>query len=338
MKKAKILALALALCLVLAALAGCASSSASYDQATSEAAEASTNAAAKWDAPAEEPAAEYATSDTASTISTAAAGGADEVSYDESVSDYTSKIIYSASLQMQTTEFDEATAALERATASFGGFVERSDVTGDISYESDGSTRVVNRWGYYTLRIPCDRFEEFLSQAEGLGNVLSRNKYAENVTSTYTDYEARLSSLNTQEERLLSMLEKSEDVDSLIALEERLADVRYEIESIERNLRNLDMQISYSTVTVDLQEVEVYTPTTTVQRTFGEKLSDAFSDGWTSFTRGLQRFVIGLAGAVPTLILLAVIAVVCVIVVRRVIKKRRAPKQQPPKQDEPPQA
>ena len=55
------------------------------------------------------------------------------------------------------------------------------------------------------------------------------------------------------------MLSKSEDVETLIALEQRLSDVRYEIESIERSLRNYDMQIRYSTVELDLREVEVYT-------------------------------------------------------------------------------
>ena len=60
-------------------------------------------------------------------------------------------------------------------------------------------------------------------------------------------------------------------MESLVALEERLADVRYETESIERNLRNMDMQIRYSTVSIDLDEVEIYTPTVTVQRTFGER-------------------------------------------------------------------
>ncbi len=334
MKKTRLFALALALCLLCAAFAGCAASgpnSASYDTAAQNS-KAEQGFPAE---PAEEPAGAALYEEAA--LATADYDVAGNVSYDESVSDYTSKIIYSANLQLQTTEFDAAAAALERMTASFGGFVERSDVSGDISYESDGSTRVVNRWGYYTLRIPCDQFEEFLSQAEGIGNVLSRNKYAENVTSTYTDYEARLSSLYTQEDRLLSMLEKSEDVESLIALEQRLSDVRYEIESIERNLRNLDMQISYSTISVDLQEVEIYTPTAPVQRTFGQKLSDAFSSGWTSFARSLQRFAIGLAEAVPTLIILIVILAVCIIVVRRVIKKRRAAKQQPPEQNDTPQ-
>ena len=330
MKKTRILALVLAALLLLACI-GCSASSkgAAYDTAASEPQYAMTEEA-KYEMPAEEPAAAEAE---AGSVTTAGYDSADAVSYDESVSDYTAKIIYSANLSLQTTEFDEAVAALERMTASFGGFVERSDVTGDISYESDGTTRVVNRWGYYTLRVPCARFEEFLTQTQGLGNVISSSKYAENVTSQYTDYEARLSSLYTQEERLLSMLEKSEDVDSLIALEQRLADVRYEIESIERNLRNLDMQISYSTVSVDLQEVEVYTPTAPVQRTFGEKLSDAFASGWRGFTRGLQRFVIGMAEALPTLIILIVLVVVCIIVVRRIIKKRRA-KQQPPEQND----
>lgn len=332
MKKTRLLALALAALLLLACI-GCAAKyeSAAFDTAASEPQYASTEEA-KYEMLAEEPAAAEVES-----VTTAGYDSADEVSYDESVSDYTAKIIYSASLCIQTTEFDEAVAALERMTASFGGFVERSDVSGDISYEADGSTRVVNRWGYYTLRVPCGRFEEFLTQTQGLGNVLSNSKYAENVTSTYTDYEARLSSLYTQEDRLLSMLEQSEDVDSLIALEQRLADVRYEIESIERNLRNLDMQISYSTVSVDLQEVEVYTPTAPVQRTFGEKLSDAFASGWRSFTRGIQRFVIGMAEALPALIILIVLVAAAIIVVRRIIKKRRA-KQQPPEQNDTPQA
>ena len=332
MKKTRLLALALAALLLLACI-GCSASSngAAYDTAASEPQYANTEEA-KYEMLAEEPAAAEVES-----VTTAGYDSADAVSYDESVSDYTAKIIYSASLCIQTTEFDEAVAALERMTASFGGFVERSDVSGDISYEADGSTRVVNRWGYYTLRVPCGRFEEFLTQTQGLGNVLSSSKYAENVTSTYTDYEARLSSLYTQEDRLLSMLEQSEDVDSLIALEQRLADVRYEIESIERNLRNLDMQISYSTVSVDLQEVEVYTPTAPVQRTFGEKLSDAFASGWRGFTRGIQSFVIGMAEALPALIILIVLVAAAIIVVRRIIKKRRA-KQQPPEQNDTPQA
>ena len=245
------------------------------------------------------------------------------------------KIIYSADLYLQTTEFDKTMQTLEQSVAACGGFVENSNVYGDIRYNDDGTTQVVNRNADYTVRIPAAQFESFLKQADGLGNVLSSNRHAENVTSSYTDYEARLSSLGTQEERLLDMLKKTTDVESLVALEQRLSDVRYEIESIERNLRNLDRQISYSTVSLTLEEVEIYTPTAPVQRTFGDKLASAFSDGWSGFVRGAQRFCIGLVSALPALILLAIAAVVVILIVRKIRRKHAAKQAEQAKTENP---
>ena len=256
----------------------------------------------------------------------AGSGAAETPEPDDSVADYTAKIIYTASVSIETTEFDKAVAALENQVQKIGGFVESSNVTGDTQYNSDGTTTVVNRWAYYTVRIPCEQFEAFLHETEGFGNVISTSRDAQNVTSAYTDYEARLSSLNTQEERLLDMLSKSEDVETLIALEQRLSDVRYEIESIERNLRNYDMQIKYSTVNLDLREVEVYTPTVPVRRTFSQKLANSLSDGWNGFTRGIQNVILGLASALPALILLAVITAAVIVCIKKARKKRKAKK------------
>ena len=343
MKKfSRILALLLAMTIVALSLGACAASTKSAYSAASD-----TTASYAPETPMEEPAAEEKKDTTEaedayegsalSMTTEAQEDGAPEAAS----ADVASKIIYSADLDAQTTDFDAAIATLEQQIAAFGGFIERSDVRGDTRYNNDGTTSVINRWAYYTIRVPASQFEAFLHQTEGIGNVTSLSRYAENVTSQYTDYEARLSSLRTQEERLLSMLEKTEDVESLIALEQRLADVRYETESIERNLRNLDLQISYSTVNLNLEEVEIYTPTVPVQRTFGEKLSDAFSDGWRSFVRGLQYFCIDLASMLPGLVLFLLIVFVAVILVRKIVRKVRAKRNaeqpasapQPPEQD-----
>ena len=328
-KYTRLLAVLLALGLLALSLTACASSS---KYATETAASVSNSASYAYDsAPMEEPAATM-TEEAAEFEEMKSENGAlsmtTEVTQDEAPeaasTDVASKIIYSANLSAQTTDFDAAIAKLDAQIASFGGFIERSDINGDTRYNDDGTTSVINRWAYYTIRVPAARFEEFLHQTEGIGNVTSISRYAENVTSQYTDYEARLSSLRTQEERLLSMLEKSEDVESLIALEQRLADVRYELESIERNLKNLDLQISYSTITLNLQEVEIYTPTVPVQRSFGEKLSSAFSDGWRSFVRGLQYFCIDLALMLPGLVLFLLIVFALFLLVRKIIRKTKA--------------
>ncbi len=346
-KNTRLLAIVLAITVLALALTACASSNkmavaessapeASYDTASwetssVEAPAATTNEEFKMEEPAED------AQSAQGALATTTAVTQDEAP-EAAATDVASKIIYSADLSAQTTDFDTAIATLDAQIAKFGGFIERSDINGDTRYNDDGTTSIINRWAYYTIRVPASRFEDFLHQTEGIGNVTSVSRYAENVTSQYTDYEARLDSLRTQEERLLAMLEKSEDVESLIALEQRLADVRYELESIERNLRNLDLQISYSTINLNLQEVEVYTPTVPVQRTFSEKLSDAFSDGWTSFVRALQYFCLGLASSLPGLVLFLLIVLAAFFLVRKVLRtvkaKREAQKSAASKQAE----
>ena len=284
------------------------------------------------EAPMEEAIVEYAAE--ISTSSNADSVGGMEV---EQVQTYAEKIIYSGYVDMETTYFDDAIAALDRAVKEYGGFVQDSSVNGWSRDNGDGTFTIMDRSANYVVRIPTSKFEAFMALTEGIGNVTSSSRNAENVTSQYTDYEARLSSLYTQEERLLAMLEKSEDLESLITLEARLSEVRYEIESIERNLRNLDQKLAYSTVTLQIREVEIYTPTVTVQRTFGEKLSDAFADGWKGFVRGLQRFILWFAESLPALILWAVIIGCGVLGFRKgkkLIRKKKEARRQEKNRDE----
>ena len=327
MKKKNLLALLLALTMLAVLFTGCGASS--YKYATEDSA-AEAPAYPMEETVVEE---EMATMDMEAAVQYSTAGGTSEEGKTkmeaQEVETFAEKIIYSGHSYMETTEFDKALAALEAAVKEFGGFVQDSNVNGTTRRNSDGTTVVVDRWGYYTVRIPTARFDEFMLLTEGIGNVTSSGRSAENVTSQYTDYEARLDTLKTQEERLLSMLEESGDLESLFALEARLSEVRYEIESIERNLRNLDQRLAYSTVNLEIQEVEVYTPTATTQRTFGEKIGDAFSDSWKGFARGCQNFVVWLVYALPTLLVLAAIAagvVGIVVAARKADRKRRAAK------------
>ena len=303
MKKRKsILALILAVVLLLTAC-GAKTESAAVEEAPAAAPQYDM----KYESVMEEAPAEEAIEMELADIATSSNSGSSEAMSVEEVQTYAEKIIYSGYVNMETTYFDDAVNALDRAVKEYGGFVQDSSVNGWSRDNGDGTFTIMDRSAHYVVRIPAAKFDAFMALTQGIGNVTSSSRNAENVTSQYTDYEARLSSLYTQEERLLAMLEKTSDLDSLITLESRLSEVRYEIESIERNLRNLDQKLSFSTVTLDIREVEVYTPTVTVQRTFGEKLADAFADGWSYFVRRLQRFILWVAESLPGLILWAVI-------------------------------
>ena len=69
------------------------------------------------------------------------------------------------------------------------------------------------------------------------------------------DTEARISSLQTEYDRLLELLAQAESVDSLISLEARLSDVRYQLESYKSQLRTYDNLVDYSTVSISVSQV-----------------------------------------------------------------------------------
>lgn len=250
----------------------------------------------------------------------------DEMRSESLAADSAEKIIYTANVVLETKEFDSAVAALDKAVEDIGGFVENSEISGDSSYDTDGTVHIRNRRAYYTVRVPAGKLDAFLAQTGGMGNVISNSKSAQNVASQYTDYEARLTSLNTQETRLLELIAQADSIDALITLEDKLSEVRYEIESIQRSLNDLDSRIVYSTVDLSIREVEIYKVTASAQRTFSQRMGDAFKNGWKSFVRGLQNICVAISGSVFTLLMLAVIGGGGFLIVRAVVRKKKSKK------------
>lgn len=156
----------------------------------------------------------------------------------------------------------------------------------------------------------------------------------DDITETYFDSQAHLTSLKIQEERLLAILEKAEKLEDVITLESALSDVRYQIESLTASLRRMDSQVAYSYLNISLQEVVEYQEIQEKPKTFGEKLRDAFGDGVGDMVDGLQSFALFIARVGPSLVVLALIVILIVLLVRagsRASAKRREAKGLPPR-------
>lgn len=229
------------------------------------------------------------------------------------------KIIYSASVSVETTDFDESLAKLDALVKRYGGFVEASSLNGS-NYYSQARGYAPSRSADYTLRIPSARFSELMSSLSELGNVPYSHTFTENITAQYYDVDARLTACRTQETRLLEMMAKAETVEDLIRIEDRLAELRYQIDSLQSTLKNWDRQVSYSSVNLTLTEVAVYTPTETPG--YLTQLKDAVVEGFAATGRFFRDLSLGLAELLPLLI---VVAVLLLIFLPR-MKKRRAAK------------
>lgn len=225
------------------------------------------------------------------------------------------KIIYTASLDMESTEFDETRTALLEAVDANGAYLASSD--------QYGSAEDQDRYVYYSVRVPADNYRAFLEAVGSAGNVLNLSESTDDITTQYIDVQARLTALENQRDRLNALAEKAETTADLLEIESQLSDVQYQIESYTQQQRWMDDQVSYSTVDISLREVRVLTPETPA--TFAEKLGRALGDGWDDFVDLLEGLVLTLAYLWP-MVVVAVVVVVALIATAPARRARREAK------------
>ncbi len=233
------------------------------------------------------------------------------------------KLIKTVNMSAETTEFDTLVADVRAKTESVGGYVENSDVGG--SYGAD-----MTRYAYLVLRIPADKLDDFVGEIKDASNVRSFGESTEDVTLQYTDLDTHIKALREELDALFSMMEQATSMKDILSIQSQITDVRYEIESYESQLRVYDNQVTYSTIYLDLYEVN--RESSTAGTTFGERVKAKFNDNLYQMGQGFQNFMVGLLGGLPILIPIVVICVVVIVVLRKFWKKRKDGKQK--KQDE----
>jgi len=229
------------------------------------------------------------------------------------------KIIYSVYADIETVNFDESIEAVGTLLDTYGAFIEHSSVSG-INYASRFHGWNEHRHATFMLRVPVENLNAMKSRLGVIGNVVHESSSADNITSQFFDTQSRLNSLRIQEERLLDMLSKADDVPDLIAIEERLSDVRYQIEWFQTMLNNWQRQVDYSSVHIFIREVEFYTEPQELHRSYWRQIGDGFMStlqGIGSFFMGLFKWIVI---AAPVLVILAVIAFVTFIIIRKKIR------------------
>lgn len=234
-----------------------------------------------------------------------------------------SKLILRASLTVESTEFDKAVAALDRLVGETGGYYESNVLQQGTYYAASAA-----RQGEFTIRVPREQFEAFLSAAGNVGHVVSSSKTSEDVGEAYADAEIRLKTQRTKHERLLSLLEKADNMENIIALESALSEVEYEIERLSGTLRKYDSLVGYSTVTLRLNEVVTITEQPKETASLSGRIANAFSGGLRALGRSAGNLAVWMAyNFVGLLFFLAVCAAAAVIGIKNY--RRKHPKAKP---------
>ncbi len=240
--------------------------------------------------------------------------------YDGNASGYRpEKIVLTGDISMETDIFDNVVESIKAYVSGAGGYVQNSNLYSTRRGDSD--VRIFSA----ALKMPSDQFQsvkQYIEKVggEGAGRILSSSENANDMTTTYYDTESRLKTKQIEEQRVLEMITKAEKIDDLLRLEERLSQIRTEIELYQTSMTNIDRLSTFSTIKISITEIPTLRITDTSQ-SFSKKLYNSFIASYNATVRFFESLIIWFFGAIIPLILLIICALI-VILVLKVIKNK----------------
>ena len=234
------------------------------------------------------------------------------------------KIITTYSIALETLEYEEFLSEIEKYVEDKQGYIEHMESWGKspddpILYSAAGESygSGAGRYASMTVRIPETETEGFFAMLREGGNETSYSVSKSDISLEYYDTSARIKALETERDRLLELMENAEGVEELILLEQRIADVNYELDSKETQMRHYDNQIDYTSTFVTISEVIKFSEGDKFDPSFGERISAGFSNTIYGIKTGAEDLVVWLIVNSIVIIPVGIVLVLVVLFIRK---------------------
>jgi hypothetical protein len=153
------------------------------------------------------------------------------------------KIIRTSSLEMVVQHPADAAEKITAIAEGMGGYLETANGGGQSATS-----------GMLTIRVPAARLQEARTEIRKLGlRVESEKVDVQDVTRQYVDQDARIRNLRAEEAQLLAILKQATTVKDMMAVSERLSEVRGQIEQQQAEFNALSRQIETVAIAISLR-------------------------------------------------------------------------------------
>ena len=237
------------------------------------------------------------------------------------------KLIRTVRMDVETEDLEALLPQISSKIIALGGYVENQELYNGSSYSS-----YRYRSANLTIRVPAEQLNSFVEDVKGVSNVVTYNESTENVTLQYVSTESRMKALEVEQERLLELLSKAENMADLLEIEARLTDVRYELENVTSQLRVLSNQVDYATIHLSISQVKIYTETE--EQTVWQRIGSGFRENLRDIGENLTDGFVWVITYSPQLILWAVIISAAAVILKKKLAKKRVSKAPRPDADE----
>jgi hypothetical protein len=194
------------------------------------------------------------------------------------------------SISVSSGMFDQKLADVRSLVELEQGFISGTDA------QANPTTNDQIRTGVITFMVPATRFDDTIDQLSKLGKVQN-----EHISGQDVSVNARLVNAESQRAAMLALLAQAHNINDIITVQNQIGQITGEIEQLKGQIKYLDTNTAYSTVTVSMTES-------------GAPVQAASSDSWgfaTALTDAAHNFVTtinyvvtGLGAIGPVLVLL----------------------------------
>jgi Domain of unknown function (DUF4349) len=195
------------------------------------------------------------------------------------------QLIKTAYVSLKLESIDQAISKLRDLSQSKGGDI--------YSLQDNQSTdRGDHRKASLVLKVPVTSLDPVLVGINKLGKVQSQKLESNDVTQQIVDSDARLKNLRQQEEQTRKIMDRAGSINDTLDVSQSLANIREQIEQIDAQVKNMRQQVAYSTINLELEELQAANPS-------GDPLGLRIQETWKNST--------GTAGGLATNIGLTVL-------------------------------
>ncbi|MFB6215635.1 MAG: DUF4349 domain-containing protein [Candidatus Aenigmatarchaeota archaeon] len=149
--------------------------------------------------------------------------------------------------------------------------------------------------GHVTVRIPQENSSVFEDRLENRWNLKSSSTNTDDVTDRYTELTLELENKRQELRKLEEMINSTDEVESLIKIQERMSELRSRIQFLENQLSDLDKRTEYVRYSISFQEHEQFTSEFEVRKTFTNAYRAVFDS--------LRFIIVGAGYLVPFILL-----------------------------------
>jgi len=236
------------------------------------------------------------------------------------------KLVRTMDVEAETDDLDALLADLDARIKAMGGYWGNKSIRNGSNYNKSKQYRTAD----LTIRIPVENLDSFISHVEGATNIVTYRENTDDITLRYVATASRIAALETEQARLLELLAQAENMSDLLMIEQRLTEVRAELEQYTSQKRLYDNMVDFATVNLSVTQVQEYT--VVEEETIWQRMGSGLKESWEDLCEFTEDLLVLLVTSLPFLIPIALIGLLIFVVIKLAEKPRRKkmPPQQPP--------